>query len=37
MQKRFRHKGMELTEEEHARWHEEHGDMIPGKHRAFME
>jgi hypothetical protein len=28
---------MNITEEEHARWHAEHGEMTPEKHRKLME
>ena len=31
------HMGMTLTEEEHQKWHDEHPEMTPELHSAFMK
>ena len=37
MSKEIIHRGMKLTEEEHGRWHKEHGDLTVEEHAAMMK
>lgn len=37
MAKKIKHMGMEMTEEEHEKWHREHQKMTPEEHKTFME
>jgi len=37
MAKKFKHMGMEITEEEHERWHRERNEVIPDLHKHLME
>jgi hypothetical protein len=32
MVKKVKHMGMTMTEEEHEKWHKEHGEMTPAEH-----
>lgn len=32
-----KHMGMNITEEEHRKWHEEHSEITPEKHKALMK
>jgi len=37
MVKRNKHFGMEMTDEEHQKWHDGHREMTSEQHKAFMK
>ena len=37
MAKKIKHLGMEMTDEEHQKWHDGHREMIPAQHKALVK
>lgn len=37
MDKKFKHLGMEMTEAEHEKWHNDHPDMTKKEHKNLMK
>ena len=37
MTKKNKHFGIEMTDEEHKKWHDGHQKMTPAQHKAFMK
>jgi hypothetical protein len=37
MSRKMKHMGMSMTEDEHEKWHREHGEMTPQQHEVFTK